>query len=102
MKKLTSLVLVFLTSMFSLTSWATERVAPTMPTPCVPDSGQIYFLYNVESGLFISDYDETGETPLPLTIHLEGDDVRLSYTSGATVFLCQKVIDFVMEGENDD
>ena len=76
MKKLTlSFIAICLASLCSLTVMA-ERVAPTMPTPCDPDSGQTYVLYNVESGLFISDYDETGETPLPLTIHLEGDDVK--------------------------
>ena len=86
MKKLTlSFIAICLASLCSLTVMA-ERVAPTMPTPCDPDSGQTYVLYNVESGLFISDYDETGETPLPLTIHLEGDDVKLSYTRGTTVY----------------
>jgi len=53
MKKLTSLVLVFLTSMFSLTSWAADRVAPTSPEPQTLESGHTYFLYNVGSGKFI-------------------------------------------------
>ena len=53
MKKLTSLVLVFLTSMFSLTSWAADRVAPTSPKPQTLESGHTYFLYNVGSGQFL-------------------------------------------------
>ena len=56
MKKITSLVLVLLTSMCSLTSWATDRVAPTMPTSVTPESGQSYYVFNTDAKLFMN-YD---------------------------------------------
>lgn len=85
MKKISSLVIALVTSMCSLTVWA-EREAPTMPEPCVPDSGQTYVLFNVESGLCISDYNKTGEVPLPIQVHIDGNDVRLSYTDNSSVY----------------
>lgn len=74
MKRITSLFFVFLTSLCSLTAWAAEREAPTVPANSAPVSGQEYYLYNVESQLFLSSYNTIGETPLrvPVTINDEG------------------------------
>lgn len=46
MKKITTFVLALVASMCSLTSWATERVAPTEPTVTLTNGGE-YYLYNV-------------------------------------------------------
>lgn len=74
MKRITSLIFVFLTSLCSLTAWAAEREAPTVPANSAPVSGQEYYLYNVESQLFLSSYNTIGESPLrvPVTINDEG------------------------------
>ena len=58
MKKISSLVLALVASMCSLTAWATERVAPTVPTNAAPVSGQTYYLYNVNAGLFPSSHNK--------------------------------------------
>ena len=71
MKKLTSLVLVFLTSMFSLTSWAADRVAPTYPEPQTLESGKTYYLYNVDSKLFLHRYSTSG-----VNLNAEGSPVK--------------------------
>ncbi len=47
MKKITTFVLALVASMCSLTSWATERVAPTEPTVTLTNGGE-YYLYNVD------------------------------------------------------
>lgn len=74
MKRITSLFFVFLTSLCSLTAWAAEREAPTVPANSAPVSGQEYYLYNVESQLFLSSYNTIGESPLrvPVTVNDEG------------------------------
>ncbi len=74
MKRITSLFFVFLTTLCSLTAWAAEREAPTVPANSAPVSGQEYYLYNVESQLFLSSYNTIGETPLrvPVTVNDEG------------------------------
>ncbi|MBR1499035.1 MAG: leucine-rich repeat domain-containing protein [Bacteroidaceae bacterium] len=74
MKKLTSLVLVFLTSLFSLTSWAAERVAPTFPEPQTLESGKTYYLYNVGSGQFL---------------YRDNSMVRASKTSGTGIIITE-------------
>ena len=71
MKKLTSLVLVFLTSMFSLTSWAADRVAPTSPEPQTLESGNTYYLYNVDSKLFLHRQSTSG-----VNLSAEGSPVK--------------------------
>lgn len=74
MKRITSLFFVFLTTLCSLTAWAAEREAPTVPANSAPVSGQEYYLYNVESQLFLSSYNTIGETALrvPVTVNDEG------------------------------
>lgn len=74
MKRITSFLFVFLTTLCSLTAWAAEREAPTVPANSAPVSGQEYYLYNVESQLFLSSYNTIGETALrvPVTVNDEG------------------------------
>lgn len=67
MKKLTSLVLALVASLCSLTAWA-EREAPTMPSGVTPESGQTYYLYNVDAGLFLESYCTIGESPLSVFV----------------------------------
>ena len=73
MKRITSLIFVFLTSLCSLTAWAAEREAPTVPANSAPVSGQEYYLYNVESQLFLSSYNTIGESPLRVLVTFNGN-----------------------------
>lgn len=84
MKRITSLFFVFLTSLCSLTAWAAEREAPTVPANSAPVSGQEYYLYNVESQLFLSSYNTIGESPLRVLVTFNGNVSYLfKYASSA-------------------
>lgn len=67
MKRLTSLALALVASLCSLTAWA-EREAPTVPASVTPESGQTYYIYNVDAGLFLSSYCTIGESPLNVLV----------------------------------
>ena len=57
MKK-TNLLLTLIMLVGAITSsWAAERTAPTLPTPVELTSGKSYYLYNVETGKFLSLYN---------------------------------------------
>lgn len=77
MKRITSLFFVFLTSLCSLTAWAAEREAPTVPANSAPISGQEYYLYNVESQLFLSSYNTIGETALRVLVTVKDNGAYL-------------------------
>lgn len=77
MKRITSLFFVFLTSLCSLTAWAAEREAPTVPANSAPVSGQEYYLYNVESQLFLSSYNIIGETALRVLVTVKDNGAYL-------------------------
>lgn len=77
MKRITSLFFVFLTSLCSLTAWAAEREAPTVPANSAPVSGQEYYLYNVESQLFLSSYNTIGETALRVLVTVNDNGAYL-------------------------
>ena len=79
MKKITSLLAFFLASLCSFSTWAAERVAPTMPTSAAPETEQTYYLYNLDAELFygcdvygyLGYFSET-----PIAISLEKVDSR--------------------------
>lgn len=77
MKKLTSLVLALVASMCSLTSWAAERALPAVPANAAPVSGQTYYLYNVETRLFLSSYNTIGESALDVLVTVNDDGAFL-------------------------
>lgn len=77
MKKLTSLVLALVASMCSLTSWAAERALPAVPANAAPVSGQTYYLYNVETRLFLSSYNTINETPMGVLVTVTEDGAFL-------------------------
>lgn len=73
MKKITSIILALVASMCSLTAWATEREAPTMPASVSPESGQTYYVFNTDAELFLSDYN---------AINVAGTNVQITITEG--------------------
>ena len=80
MKKITSLLLAVVASLCSLTARA-EREAPTMPTPCVPDSGGVYVLYNVETRKELNSYNSVGYHAMPVKVHITDGVVRFQMLS---------------------
>lgn len=91
MKKLTSLILALVVSMYSLTVWA-ERVAPTVPASATPESGQTYYLYNVDAGLFLSSYCTIGESPLSVLVTVKDN--------GAFIFKNGSSANYIGSGDN--
>lgn len=83
MKKITSLVIALVVSLCSLTAWATEREAPTVPANTAPVSEQTYYLYNVERGLFLSSYNTIGESPLSVLVTIK-DNGAYTFKNGAS------------------
>lgn len=74
MKKLfLSFIAICLASMCSLTAWATERVAPTVPTGVTPESGQTYYMFNTDAELFLSNCN---------AINVAGTEVQITITEG--------------------
>ena len=73
MKKISSLILALLASMSSLTAWATEREAPTMPVAVTPESGQSYYVFNTDAELFLSAYN---------AVSVAGTAVQVTVTEG--------------------
>lgn len=73
MKQISTFVLALVASMCSLTTWAEEREAPTMPAGVTPESGQTYYVFNTDAELFLSDYN---------AINAEGAAVQVTITDG--------------------
>lgn len=73
MKKITTFVLALVASMSSLTAWATEREAPTMPVAVTPESGQSYYVFNTDAELFLSAYN---------AVSVAGTAVQVTVTEG--------------------
>ena len=72
MKKLfLSFIAICVASMCSLTAWATERVAPTFPEAQTLESGNTYYLYNVDSKLFLHRQSTSG-----VNLSAEGSPVK--------------------------
>lgn len=92
MKRITSLFFVFLTSLCSLTAWAAEREAPTVPANSAPVSGQEYYLYNVENQLFLSSYNTIGESPLRVLVTINGNGSYL-FKNGSSANYIATTID---------
>lgn len=53
--------------------WADNRVAPTIPASETPISGNNYFIYNVETGLFLDNTNSVGETALTIRVDIKNN-----------------------------
>ncbi len=59
MKKTNLLIAIMLLLSATVSSWAAERVAPTLPEFATLEAGKEYYLYNVGSGTFLSKSSST-------------------------------------------
>ena len=82
MKKVSSLVLALLASLCSLSIWA-DRVAPTIPSGVAPQSGQTYYLYNLDASLFLSSYNTVGDPALNVLVTVY-DDGSFIFKNGSS------------------
>lgn len=83
MKKLfLSLIAISMASLYSLTARA-DRVAPTVPASAIPESGQTYYIYNVDAGLFLSSYCTVGESALSVLVTIY-DDGSFIFKNGSS------------------
>ena len=74
MKKIRFLLALIFASVCSLTSWAANREAPTIPANSAPVSGQSYYLYNVDAKLFLHSYNKVSEYPLSVCVTMYADE----------------------------
>lgn len=95
MKKTNLLIAIMLLLSATVSSWAAERVAPTLPEFATLEAGKEYYLYNVGSGTFLSKSSSTpkmdsyGSKVLVGEVSEKGfyiqytDDSRYLYTSSS-------------------
>lgn len=73
--------------MCSFTSWAAERALPAVPANAAPVSGQTYYLYNVETRLFLSSYNTIGESALDVLVTVNDDGAFLLKNGASAAYI---------------
>ena len=68
MRKIYHLMLALVAASMGSLPVRADRVAPAMPASVTPVSGQTYYLYNVDAGLFLSSYNSVGEFALDVLV----------------------------------
>ena len=94
MKKLTSLIIALVASMYSLTAWA-EITAPVIQiTPSAPfELDKEYYMYNVGSGLFLDEIENnpTAKTyGSKITIHQVGDGLQIIFARSSRMLWAEE------------